>query len=135
MRTAIFLILMLFVAVMAPGCDGDVTPGPDADVVSGDVDSPYLPDTLAPDAGDTDDDAGDTVEPIYPGHECQQDEQCSTGLCYGKATSQGFFEPTLCQTRCIALNDFSKYCTSDNDCCEGFCCRKCGWREGLCVTQ
>jgi hypothetical protein len=70
---------------------------------------------------------------LYPGAPCQADEDCSTGLCYGRATPQGAFEPQACQLACLALNDFRHYCDSHSDCCSGRCCLGCGAKEGLCV--
>jgi len=82
-------------------------------------------------------DVVDAVEAdiLYPGYLCLDDEACSTGLCYGAATSQGFFEPAKCQTRCLDLFDFLHYCDSDDDCCRGRCCVDCGAQAGLCVVQ
>jgi len=70
---------------------------------------------------------------LYPGAPCQADEDCSTGLCFGRATPQGAFEPQVCQLACLALNDFRHYCDSHSDCCSGRCCLGCGPKEGLCV--
>ena len=80
-------------------------------------------------------DATDAVEVdiLYPGYLCDEDDRCSTGLCYGTATSQGFFEPPQCQSQCLAPFDFLHYCDSDDDCCRGRCCVDCGAQEGLCV--
>lgn len=87
------------------------------------------PDSSADAAPDTDE------EVIYPGHPCGGDQQCSTGLCYGLATPQGAFETPRCQTFCLGLSDFARYCDSDDDCCSGSCCVGCGAREGLCVLD
>lgn len=70
---------------------------------------------------------------LYPGAPCEVDEDCSTGLCFGRATPQGAFEPQVCQLACLALNDFRHYCDSHSDCCSGRCCLDCGPKEGLCV--
>jgi len=75
----------------------------------------------------------DTADILYPGFLCDEDQACSTGLCYGTATSQGFFEPAKCQARCLEAFDFLHYCDSDDDCCRGRCCIDCGPQEGLCV--
>lgn len=75
------------------------------------------------------------AEVIFPGHPCGDDTQCSTGLCYGIATPQGAFESPKCQTLCLGLEDFARYCDSDDDCCAGTCCLGCGGREGLCVPE
>ncbi len=74
-------------------------------------------------------------EILYPGYPCGGDQQCSTGLCYGLATSQGAFEAPRCQSVCLEVNDFRRYCDSDDDCCKGRCCVGCGAREGLCVLD
>ncbi|MCC6620985.1 MAG: hypothetical protein IT385_07005 [Deltaproteobacteria bacterium] len=75
------------------------------------------------------------VDILYPGYLCGDDESCSTGLCYGTATSQGFFEPAKCQTRCLEIFDYLHYCDSDDDCCRGKCCKDCGPQEGLCLLD
>ncbi len=82
-----------------------------------------------------DDVAEAEAEVIFPGHPCGGDNQCSTGLCYGIATPQGAFETPKCQTLCLGLEDFARYCDSDDDCCAGSCCIGCGPREGLCVPD
>jgi hypothetical protein len=80
-------------------------------------------------------DASEEVDVLYPGNLCLEDGQCATGLCYGVATSQGFFEPAMCQTRCLDLFDYTRYCNSNADCCKGRCCIGCGSREGLCTLD
>lgn len=132
----IFVTLAALLALAAtPACDDGGTSGDDtgADTVEQDT-NPYLPtDTSTPgDAGDVEDDA---EEPTYPGFPCEEDGECSTGLCYGSATRQGFFEPPKCQVRCIGVADFAKYCNTDADCCTGSCCIGCGADEGLCVSE
>jgi len=72
---------------------------------------------------------------LYPGNPCGGDNQCSTGLCYGLATPQGAFEKPKCQAACLQLDDFERYCDSDDDCCKGRCCIDCGAREGLCIVN
>ncbi len=85
---------------------------------------------------ETEGDTGPDIEIIYPGHQCSQNSDCSTGLCYGSATKQGVFEPASCQTTCLPPMDFANYCDSDDDCCRGArCCLNCGAREGLCVFR
>ncbi len=84
---------------------------------------------------DTEDtaDAGEDIEIRYPGNLCDEDQQCATGLCYGNATSQGFFEPAKCQIKCLDLFNYNRYCDSNSDCCKGKCCLGCGGQEGLCI--
>lgn len=88
-------------------------------------------------ANGPDDAASDTEdeEILYPGNTCGGDDQCSTGLCYGLATPQGAFEAPKCQSICLGLEDYDRYCDSDDDCCKGYCCIGCGPREGLCVLD
>ncbi len=134
MRALVALALVLTLPIAA--CESDAGVAQSEDVFIGaltDADSPYLPDLSIQDTEG--DDGEDAVEPSYPGNPCDRDEQCSTGLCYGRSSRQGFFEQSLCQTRCLALDDFSHYCDSDADCCAGTCCVGCGWREGLCVIE
>lgn len=124
----------LFAALMLWGCGNDSQPQDDTE--TSDTSAPV--DTDA-DVVDTTEDTVDVdteeVEVRYAGHPCDADEQCATGLCYGSATSQGFFEPPKCQTRCLDLFDYTRYCNSDSDCCKGRCCLGCGGKEGLCTLQ
>ncbi len=130
------LVFAMLLAVSVAACDSDSGGIVDSeDVVTGalsDSDSPYFPDLSVP---DVEADGEDTFEPIYPGNPCDRDNDCSTGFCYGKSTNQGFFEQSICQTHCLGIEDFSKYCNTDADCCTGTCCVGCGWREGLCVSD
>lgn len=132
MRTLI-ATLLLALTLAAPACDGG--PGavddPDA-AVTGDVTSPYEADNFVAEDTVVDDDAPPAV---FPGHPCEDDDQCSTGLCWGAVTTKGHFQDKLCQLRCVPLEDFSRYCDSDVDCCAGHCCLGCGPREGLCVPD
>jgi len=74
------------------------------------------------------------VEVLFVGYPCDQDESCSTGFCYGKASLQGHFEEAQCQPSCLAPFDFDHYCNSDADCCRGTCCVGCGGAQnGLCT--
>ena len=123
----------LFAALIFVGCGDESQPQDDTTEPS-DTSAPV--DTDA-DVVDTTEDTVDAdteeVEVRYAGHLCDSDEQCATGLCYGTATSQGFFEPPKCQTRCLDLFDYTRYCNSDSDCCKGRCCLGCGGKEGLCT--
>lgn len=125
--------VLLCLSLAASAACGDDGPARDAEDVADTAD------TLADSLGDTIDDSedGDTAEVdiLYPGNLCDADEQCATGLCYGTATSQGFFEPAKCQTGCLDLFNYNRYCNSDRDCCRGRCCVGCGSQEGLCVLQ
>lgn len=120
-------------AAGSSGCGGDEGPGPgdpDGTIADGEVSTPDG-------VGDVRDtrDTSEEVDILYPGNLCQEDDQCATGLCYGVATSQGFFEPAKCQTRCLDLFDYTRYCNSQADCCKGRCCIGCGGREGLCILE
>lgn len=108
--------------------DGETSVGPLEDATSH-TDSDATPEAI--------DDAVEEVEAdiLYPGNPCGGDHQCSTGLCYGLATPQGSFEKPKCQSLCLQIEDFGRYCDSDDDCCKGHCCLGCGAREGLCVTD
>ena len=124
----------LFVLLAAACDDADKT----ADVET--TDGPLVDATSAPDSEVTLEDSSpsdteEDVEILYPGNPCGVDEQCSTGLCYGLATPQGAFEAPRCQSICLKLEDFARYCDSDDDCCKGRCCIGCGSREGLCVND
>lgn len=129
------MAVALLLGALATGCGDDAAGSDLEDVTNGthsDVVNPYDPDNFAPDTAEVDDDA---PEPIYPGHPCDDDDVCSTGLCWGTATSQGAFNPRVCQTRCITIEDYGKYCDSDSDCCSGRCCVGCGPQEGLCLRD
>lgn len=124
------------VALLALGaCDDDKGPG------ERDGETSLNPDdaTSQPDSDVTPESTSDAVEEetdiLYPGNPCGGDNQCSTGLCYGLATPQGSFEKPKCQSLCLQVEDFGRYCDSDDDCCKGHCCIDCGAREGLCVTD
>ncbi len=127
------LSLLAVVGLMglaATGCD-EAAPSTDVDNATGPLeDGQTTPDTDTLDAADAVE-----VDILYPGYVCGEDDQCSTGLCYGTATAQGAFDPPKCQTKCLDTFDFSKYCDSDDDCCKGRCCIGCGSREGLCVLE
>lgn len=110
--------------------DDEVTPGDTSDTVSPIEDVDTIEDTE--DTANTVDTSED-IEIRYPGNLCDEDQQCATGLCYGNATSQGFFEPTKCQTKCLDLFNYNRYCDSNSDCCKGKCCLGCGGQEGLCI--
>jgi len=128
----LLLAAALAIAVLAaPACDdGGASPSAPADAV-GDVQSPYAAENFTADTRPAD----DATTPLYPGHVCDTDDECSTGLCWGKATAQGHFLDKVCQLECVAREDFSTWCDSDADCCEGHCCVGCGAREGLCVKD
>jgi len=126
------LLVTSLLALVTPACDGGPGAVDDADAtVGGDVSSPYEADNLQTDTA-VDEDA---PAPVYPGHPCDEDDQCSTGLCWGDVTTKGHFKDKLCQLRCVPTEDFDRYCDSDADCCEGRCCLGCGPREGLCVKD
>lgn len=116
--------------VLFAACGDDKAPPADTT----DTADTELEDTSVPDAEPGDADT-EEVDILYPGNLCDEDEQCATGLCYGSATSQGFFEPAKCQTRCLDLFVYNRYCNSDRDCCRGRCCVGCGAQEGLCTLQ
>ncbi|TNF27586.1 MAG: hypothetical protein EP329_19255 [Deltaproteobacteria bacterium] len=127
------LLATLLLALAAPACDGGTGAVDEADAaVTGDVTSPYEADNFV--AADTAVDE-DAPAPIYPGHPCDDDDQCSTGLCWGSVSTKGAFQDKLCQVRCVPVEDFTRYCDSDADCCTGHCCVGCGPREGLCVQD
>lgn len=128
-------ILALTIAIAACGDDS----GPIADVDGAATDATVAPDsdalqdsTTTTTVTDATQDAGD-VDVLYPGYLCDEDHACSTGLCYGNATAQGFFEPAKCQLHCLEPFDFLHYCDSDDDCCRGHCCVDCGPKTGLCT--
>ena len=133
MRPLIAAMLLVFAA---PACDGALGAA-SADALDasslGDVSSPYESDNFVADDAVASDDTA--IPPIYPGHPCDADTQCSTGLCWGATTTQGAFQHKVCQLRCVPTEDFTKFCDSDSDCCEGRCCLGCGGREGLCVKN
>jgi hypothetical protein len=137
-RTSI-LCLAVAVAGLAVACDGgeavtediETSTSPLQDGGSTEVDG-------SDDSNGPEEDAAADIEDeeiLYPGNSCGGDDQCSTGLCYGLATPQGAFEAPKCQSICLGLNDFNRYCDSDDDCCKGRCCIDCGAREGLCVLD
>lgn len=126
------IVTSLFVLAV-PACDGATASGADSDSSVNDVTSPYEADNfIADDTAIADE---DVPEPVYPGNPCDDDEQCSTGLCWGTVTAKGHFQDKVCQLRCVAVDDFTRYCDSDVDCCTGHCCLGCGPREGLCVKD
>lgn len=116
------------------GCGDESSPAADTGDTNGPIDSDTA-DTTSDTEGETSDADTAEVDILYPGNLCDEDEQCATGLCYGNATSQGFFEPAKCQSRCLDLFDYTRYCDSDRDCCKGRCCLGCGGQEGLCILQ
>jgi len=122
----------VFALLVLVGCGDESRPVSDTGDTSGPIDSDTSDTT-----SDTETSDADTAEVdiLYPGNLCDEDEQCATGLCYGNATSQGFFEPAKCQSRCLDLFDYTRYCDSDSDCCKGRCCLGCGGQEGLCILQ
>ena len=124
-------ITAVFVAMAFTAC-GDEEPQGQADAVVGSD----LGDATAAldhrDGGPQPSDVSD-ADVLYAGYLCERDDECSTGLCYGISTPQGAFEPKRCQTSCLQLNDFRRYCDSDRDCCDGRCCIDCGPKEGICV--
>jgi len=122
------VVAMLALALAA--CDdGGAVRVPDVEVTDGPLDGGPS-DSAVLDALDAEE-----AEVLYPGYLCGGDDQCSTGLCYGLAGAQGHFEPAKCQSICLALYDYNRYCDSDDDCCKGRCCVDCGPREGLCVLD
>lgn len=130
-------LTLLAVLALTLGACGDDAAQPDTEVSADTTGEPDLLDTV--DAHDTHDDgdaAADTAEDVlYPGYLCNRNDHCSTGLCYGFANAQGAFEPAKCQTVCLELYDYNRYCDSDDDCCKGRCCLGCGAKEGLCVLE
>ncbi len=136
MRTLISLFVCSLVSIASLACGDESSPA-DGETVDATQETQT---EIRPDGSDSDvvpnettDDVAAEAEVIYPGHPCRGDNQCSTGLCYGIATPQGAFESPRCQTLCLGLEDFARYCNSDDDCCAGTCCIGCGAREGLCV--
>lgn len=126
-----FLAIAVLALLSAVACDGgDVVATPDVASADG-----ALEDGGALDVEDLDTVDAAEVEVLYPGYACGGDDQCSTGLCYGLASAQGHFEPPKCQSICLELMDYDRYCDSDDDCCKGRCCVGCGAREGLCVLD
>ena len=129
--------LVVLFALGACDDEGGVNVGPDIETAVG----PLEDGTVAPDTDATPAETiADAIEEeeadiLYPGNVCGGDNQCSTGLCYGLATPQGAFEKPKCQSLCLQLEDFGRYCDSDDDCCKGRCCVDCGSREGLCVLD
>ncbi|MFO0749987.1 MAG: hypothetical protein U1F43_30605 [Myxococcota bacterium] len=123
--------LSIFTLAMALGACGDDGP-------VGNVDGELTDAAADADAVDSRDavdshDAAVEVDILYPGYLCEEDHACSTGLCYGAATAQGFFEPAQCQAHCLEPFDYLHYCDSDDDCCRGHCCLDCGAKTGLCT--
>lgn len=108
--------------------------GDDAAAPIGMIDG-ALSDAESTEVSGTDADTVVEVDILYTGYPCAEDNACSTGLCYGKATAQGFFEPAQCQARCLEPFDFDHYCDSDLDCCHGHCCLDCGPKTGLCTLD
>lgn len=124
-------LLGLALIALLSACEGDDTSAtPDVESADGALLDGGSLDSEALDAVDAEE-----VEVLYPGYLCGGDDQCSTGLCYGLASSQGHFEPPKCQSICLDLYDYDRYCDSDDDCCKGRCCVGCGAREGLCVLE
>lgn len=124
----------VFGLLVLVGCGDESAPPSDTGDTSGPIDSDTTDTTLDTGTETSDADTAE-VDILYPGNLCDEDEQCATGLCYGNATSQGFFEPAKCQSRCLDLFDYTRYCDSDSDCCKGRCCLGCGGQEGLCILQ
>lgn len=119
-------LLALFAA-----CDDEAATPRDADATTADPQDTHEPDATATDAADTAD-----ADVIYVGFECNDDEACSTGLCYGRASLQGHFEPAECQAKCLGTFDYDHYCDTNADCCRGTCCIGCpGAQNGLCVLN
>lgn len=133
-------ILSCFVLLLLVSCGRSTEL---SDSGTGDADTPRDsgPDTsdTGVDTSDTGVDA-DTSSPdsgglLERGARCNDDAECSSGLCYGEAdATSGFLDPT-CQAQCINLGDRRVYCTGDSQCCEGTCCLGCGEREGVCLTR
>jgi hypothetical protein len=129
---AVSLAFALLLSVVSVAACGDETVPAANDTLSGsdlaDAASPLdqadgsftIPDALSGDIS-------------FVGYECERDDECSTGYCYGASTAQGAFEAKRCQSKCLEINDFRRYCDSDRDCCSGRCCIGCGAKEGLCV--
>jgi hypothetical protein len=122
---------MALALLIGAGCGDDGPSVADTGDTSGPLDGDAALDSETA-SGDAD---VEEVDILYPGTLCEEDEQCATGLCYGSATSQGFFEPAKCQSGCVGLFDYQSYCNSDSDCCRGKCCIGCGSQEGLCILQ
>jgi hypothetical protein len=136
--SSILTRLVALAFVLPTACAPEETPvAPDA-AVDAAVATPAEPDVgyadIRLDHGQRPKDVTDE-EVLYPGYPCDEDDACSTGLCYGSATLQGVFEPAECQTSCLGLNDFNHYCNSHTDCCSGRCCLDCGPKRGLCVLN
>jgi hypothetical protein len=127
-----FAVCVLFALGAISGGCGEDTALP-SDTNDEDTPSAEVTDTIA-DTRDTLD-VGEDADILYPGNLCEEDEQCATGLCYGNATSQGFFEPAKCQAKCLDLFNYNRYCNSNADCCKGKCCIGCGSQEGLCILE
>ncbi|MBL8788429.1 MAG: hypothetical protein JNJ59_26275 [Deltaproteobacteria bacterium] len=128
------LTLLTALTLSFAACGDDPAPADTdaSDDTATDLDTHDTHDTRSDDGDAT----ADTDEDIlYPGYLCNRNDHCSTGLCYGFANSQGAFEPAKCQTVCLELYDYNRYCDSDDDCCKGRCCLGCGAKEGLCVLE
>ena len=127
MSRAFTVLLITFAFSSACGDEGG---GPAVSV----TDSPL---TDAHNGTDSVFDAADSmdVEILYLGYPCDKDDACSTGYCYGAATTQGFFEPAECQLRCLDSYDYMHYCDSDDDCCRGKCATDSGPQRGLCIPS
>jgi hypothetical protein len=129
-------LILLCLTLAAAGCEDDASADIDTaedTIVLSDTrpTNPYLADSAVDDTTPSD----DTTEPIFVGKPCERDADCTTGRCYGKATAQGSFEQAVCQDGCVLQEDFSLYCDSDADCCNGTCCIDCGFQRGLCVSN
>jgi hypothetical protein len=124
-------LVPVFVALALAACGDEGTPAQADAVIGADLSDA----TAALDQGDGGPQPPDVTDAdiLYAGYLCERDEECSTGICYGLSTPQGAFEPKRCQTSCLQLNDFRKYCDTDRDCCDGRCCIDCGPKEGICV--
>ena len=82
-------LLGLALIALLSACEGDDTSvTPDVESADGALLDGGSLDSEALDAVDAEE-----VEVLYPGYLCGGDDQCSTGLCYGLASSQGHFEP------------------------------------------
>lgn len=120
------------VVLLLAAC-GDDTASRDALDATATTEEDVVVDATA-DLGDVADTAD--VEILFVGYPCAEDELCSTGYCYGKATLQGHFEDAECQEKCLPTFDFDHYCNTDADCCKGTCCVGCpGGQNGLCVLS